>query len=270
MGSCLKIGVTLVSLFFAAYSGLAQNLVPNSGFENITDSAGLTKSSTSYFSCIEGWRRVSGLPDYWNFRFKEKTTRNPTPKAGDACMGMHVTFARPNSMPSFESFGIQLTKPLVKGQRYYAEMYVTQDLKHYPKPIDNLGMYFSSIPFNELIGNSKGMERLKKIAAMQPQVISPAGEPLKNRGDWMLISGEFEATGGEKFLTIGRFRFEMSDLSATVYYYFDDIVVVPVEEKNTIETTDFAKMLESKEPLRLENVFSKRGRPPFKNNHFPN
>ena len=70
----------------------------------------------------------------------------------------------------------------------------------------------------------------------RPQVSNPADKVLDNTTEWVEISGEFTAEGGEKFLTIGNFNsFNRSNVVATgkdysvlpgAYYYIDDVSLI--------------------------------------------
>ena len=67
-----------------------------------------------------------------------------------------------------------------------------------------------------------------------PQFESSYNIHLNNKNDWMLISGSFTATGGEKFLTIGNFKKPIDTNIQTLssgtlpfaYYYIDDVSVM--------------------------------------------
>jgi len=81
-----------------------------------------------------------------------------------------------------------------------------------------------------------------------PQVKNTLGNFISDTLNWMSISGEFKALGGEKFLTIGNFNDDINTnidtvgwgSYSTVYYYIDDVSV-------TVCDTTAVKELQSKD-----------------------
>ena len=67
-----------------------------------------------------------------------------------------------------------------------------------------------------------------------PQIENTNASYLNDTSNWMLISGNFIATGGERFMTIGNFRSSINTftqyfnyrISPWAYYYIDDISVI--------------------------------------------
>ena len=125
-----------------------------------------------------------------------------------------------------EYLEVPLLDSLIPNHRYCVEFYVNEpDFSHYG--ISNMGAYFSN---DSLLDTSY----YHAISYVIPQVENPVGNYLTDTLNWMLVSGNFIATGGEKFLTIGNFHTpattdtvstNSSNTSPTVYYYIDDISV---------------------------------------------
>jgi hypothetical protein len=70
-----------------------------------------------------------------------------------------------------------------------------------------------------------------------PQV--KVGPPLKDTANWVLVSGEYVAEGGEQWLTIGNFAplgqswlevVKPGTFGVLAYYYIDDVFVVPMDD----------------------------------------
>ena len=140
-----------------------------------------------------------------------------------------------------------LSKPLVAGNEYYAEMYVNlADNCEYS--IDNIGMYFTQdMPTFDW--------KVMNFHHYKAQVSSPRGVALNNHEGWTKISGTFVAKGDEMALSIGTFAPDSAlkltktkrkfshqrdkrtpkNLQPQIAYYFvDDIVVRPVDPQESI------------------------------------
>lgn len=253
------LGFLAMILFSSSEILMGQNLVPNPGFERVETACltaeyykGTGVNAFSRIPCVPGWFVVAGIPDYFHFDHHPKEARYPEPKSGKAYAALYMPFPGTTAAESqLEFIGTALLQPLAKGQRYRAEVYVAKDLKHYPASIDGIGMLFSEVPFEQLVTEEKGMARLKQIRSLEPQVIRSEGQRLMNRNEWMLVSGEFIASGNEHFLTIGSFRFDERTLSDFAYYYFDEVSVIPISE--------LAEDIESDKPFVLRNVFFQTG-----------
>jgi gliding motility-associated-like protein len=72
-----------------------------------------------------------------------------------------------------------------------------------------------------------------------PQIANPTGNILTDHVNWVLISGEYNALGGKKFITIGNFKDDASSNTQQVstsaswlfwsYYYVEDLYVGPCD-----------------------------------------
>lgn len=121
----------------------------------------------------------------------------------------------------------KFSSPLANGKKYCVEFYVNlADYSFYA--FDRIGAYIStdSLHFS---GGAYG------YLHFIPQVENPAGNIITDTVNWTLISGEYIATGGEKFITIGNFRpdslvqyikFDTTINSYYPYYYLDDVSVI--------------------------------------------
>lgn len=89
---------------------------------------------------------------------------------------------------------IELTEALTAGQKYVFSISVSLAEKS-GRAVQGLGAYFSKEKLN--FSNNKALD-------LKPQVV--AKSYVSNKEGWETISGEFTATGGEKFIVLGAFK----------------------------------------------------------------
>ena len=200
-----------------------QNLVPNPGFETIAFCP--TTYSTLCQLYAPPWAcGTNGSSDLFNPCGNPGTVVG-VPQNGVGYQGAHggagyAGFLARWSAPEYREYvTTQLSSPLIAGQWYYVEFYVSPG--ETGCAIEPIGAYFSSSdPF---------------IATQGPLPYEPQIETsnvfLNDYENWMQISGCFEATGGEQYITIGNFRadaetpFEAGCSLIYSYYYIDDVSV---------------------------------------------
>src|SRR5690606_8734133 len=181
-----------------------------------------------------------------------KTSVNYTgqqePRSGEAYGGISVL--RAGSEDYREFIMVRLVEPLEKGVLYEAEFFVS--LSEYSSlATSGLGFFVSQ----------RAPLLLEKGYLMsKPQVELAPEEIITERNNWVKISGQFRANGGETTLTIGNFQafdkvprlpvepigdFEPRKKTWTekmkalvkesddgfAYYYIDDISLMKVSEK---------------------------------------
>lgn len=213
----------LFPLYFCINIAIAQELVPNGGFE-------------SFSVCPVGFSEFEGKVDEW------QNPNTASPDYMDACAnplpaGVPVNgigWQLPHSGVAYagmyafsgtlyrEFIQVQLLAPLTAGSEYAFEMYVVLHNKS-NTAIDDIGAYFSSAaPFAAGTGVLSG--------SPLPQISNPPASVITDTLNWTLISGTYTATGGEQYITLGHFK---SDAATTylpvpggtvgAYYYYDDI-----------------------------------------------
>jgi OOP family OmpA-OmpF porin len=216
----------LLSCFLHFNSLLAQNLLPNPGFENYK----YCPTKVGQFSLVKDWMSGNtGTPDYYNecsyvnnMRFPRGLGSIP-PHSGDGYAGI-ITLDKYSDIAEY--IQTTITDSLVKGKTYTFKMYVAlaEDCKY---AMSEIGIYFS----NKYIHNAR-WERLE----LKPQVNNPTENIIANT-DWTLIEGKYKAKGGEKYITIGNFGsgntyhkklLSNSPFSEDIYsyYYIDDVSLV--------------------------------------------
>ncbi|MFY0651961.1 MAG: OmpA family protein [Cyclobacteriaceae bacterium] len=175
------------------------------------------------------------------------------PRTGDAYAGL-IAYLTSKSGKTWklpanhrEFVMVQLTKPLIKGNSYYAEMWVNL-AENCEYAVNSLGMYFTqNLPHMDW----KAME----LGYYKPQIQSNPDSIINNINGWTKVSGTFVAKGDELALTIGNFindqniQVEKTKRKFPVpkkdkvpkhlqpmmaYYFIDDVRVTPVDPSEPI------------------------------------
>lgn len=227
-----------LQLCFISFSGLAQNLVPNPGFEQYKKCPYSFSIDPNDFGPT-GWSSPTpGTPDYYN---KCSIGENGVPynwagvshtHSGSAYAGIYAwnNKAKGNYR---EYIQCKLSEPLKKGQNYLVQFYYR--LSSYSVyAVDRVGLALSDsavwMKKDGLLNMPTVLSEVKKL------------ETLTNA--WHLASAEITANGGEQFLVIGNFHSNDSTksmkinyregkspmLSGSAYYYIDDVSVSPLHE----------------------------------------
>ena len=113
----------------------------------------------------------------------------------------------------------ELNTPVEQGKKYCVEFYVSLTLSEevlFQYAINNIGCLFTTDTF---IPDSYGT--CVPSSHPIPQIENTQGVIVDSL-NWVKISGEFIAQGGEKFLTIGNFR---SDSNTTAVFLVDSLSV---------------------------------------------
>jgi hypothetical protein len=225
---------TKVALFLLLKtSALAQNLCTNGGFETYT-----SLPNTYAQTCrASGWYSASGVcnlivgtgsPDYYHT--SGSGGANPpntwwatvSPHTGGGMMGF-VTYYAPSSPNYREYIERPLSSPMVAGQEYSVDFWITNGISSLHNDGTNrIGVNFSL----SSIAQSTGTPIL-----LTPQIEIPT---VVYSTIWKHYTLLFTPTQAYNYMTIGNFH---NDATTTVggfgaslygaYYYIDDIVVTP-------------------------------------------
>jgi hypothetical protein len=218
---------TATFLFFlVAKISFAQNLISNSGFETYS----ALPTSAAQYNLATGWTNCNGTgsPDYFSIlgsglaQLPNCFIGTVNPNSGDGCMGAALYYYSP---PDFREYlSTQLLSPLVPGQTYNVNFYVTNGVtggNYGGGGIDNISAAFSTQPLTQ-----PGMGPIPVI----PQVTYGT---IYYSYTWQLLSMQFVADSAYNFITIGNFSpdaataFQQFDPcpSFGAYYFFDDLTV---------------------------------------------
>lgn len=212
-------------LFTMAVNGLAQNLVPNPSFENVTQcpfAFGLeaftsdwksARRSPDYFqSCATVW--YANVPS--NGYGFQKAYNN-----GNAYIGM-LTYRSDSSLYT-EAASVQLTTPLSIGQTYYVSFRLSltlDDITESNSANNKIGIQFSTIEYSP-----SNPSPINNFAHVWSDSI------ITDTLNWSVIKGSFVADSNYTYLSLGNF-FDKPFIDSIVYgtnfgayYYFDDVCV---------------------------------------------
>ena len=213
-----------IFIFLVIISSLnAQNLVPNPSFEVLIDCPEnyVATWNTSMIELASPWKVVKGRPYYLHECAKSVELIPPNfghlgsyfgykyPRTGKAMLALDISWTR-------DYAGVELNSQLEKDKTYYVEFYVSPRFSTLQKDsiigdrfcfTDAIGIYFSdSVLSNEGDYSSDHDYRLL-VLDYEPQ-IEHRGEVINYWEGYTRICRSYKAKGGEKFITIGNFRFD--------------------------------------------------------------
>ena len=225
-----KILIVLFIYLFISNLSAQTNLVPNSSFENYTSCPSTTgeiqkaypwftphfnNSTEDYFNKCDTFDILASVPRN-GFGYQYAHT-------GDAYAGISLyDDSKPNYREYIEA---PLLVPLTAGKKYCVEFYVASgNTTLISYIIDAIGAYLSKDSI---------IDTTYKVLPYVSQINNPAGNVISDTLNWVKISGEFIAEGGEKFITIGNFKddahtnavYTSGETWGFAYYYIDDVSV---------------------------------------------
>lgn len=262
--------LTILSFLILATLATAQgtnplqldNIVPNPGFEKYSSTPiGWFYKGSHFTSVMKYWSSATAAsPDVFGPRVRvpahwaSKGFGEQSARSGKSMIGLTAYGCEDGKPHCREYVQIQLAEPLVKGQKYYVEFWVT----HLPRSLqaNNLGIYFSESLFKEI--TDVVIDAVPQVKADNIVVAPP------NR--WQKISGDFVATSEASYMVLGNFY---SDSLTRVqghsakslnyaYYYIDDVLLkkqeplleVPVKEDDLSRIT-----IEEGKVVQLKDIF---------------
>lgn len=238
------------------------NLVPNPGFERFASPpVGWSYKGAFFGQVVKYWfSATTASPDVYGPGVKvpqdwaEKGFGKQAPRSGNSMAGLTLWGCTNGKPHCREYVEIQLAEPLVPGQTYYLEFWVTS----LPRSlrINNIGAFFSE----------KRIERkTDEILLFQPQFFA---KNIANAAEdkWVKLSGQFTATDESEYLLLGNFFEDQDTRTETVhpesfnyaYYYFDDILVkkVPPFIAVPVKPDDITRQpLETGKAIQLKNLY---------------
>jgi OmpA-OmpF porin, OOP family len=225
----------------------AQNLVPNPGFEEYFQCPGSYNPQGSDKNFAPGWMSpTQGTPDLFN-RCSFGNAGVPHNWAGVAHAhkgyGYSGIYAYINNNNYREYLQAKLIDSLIEGKKYKVEFFFR--LSVYSKyGVDKIGALLSdSIQYLP-------HDRIWTVEPTYTYVMDSAFSKITSQ--WNLVSFEYDAKGGEKFISIGNFspdealkKYPMNLsqvneplLNRAAYFYIDDVSVTPMAAP--VESKDLA------------------------------
>lgn len=205
------------------------NIVPNPSFEKFSGTPiGWYYKGAHFDNVIQYWNSpTSTSPDIFGKgvrvpgSWKDKGFGNQTAQNGDRFIGLTMYGCSEGKPHCREYVQIQLSEPLVIGQRYEVEFYIA----HLPRSMhcNNMGIYFSEKQFEF---------RTEEFLEFEPQVKEENVATIYSRA-WRKVRREFTAANNADHLIIGNFYKDEATLTSKnsgqdfkyAYYYFDNISV---------------------------------------------
>jgi gliding motility-associated-like protein len=220
----------------------SQNLVPNSGFDELTICPNFygqiqlafpwTKASSEEISVFNSCSSVIGLsvPNAGGY-----INSYQLPKSGNGYTGLMVY--RNDNANLLNYLETPLLKPLEKNKHYFIEFYVSPDLSSldYWRYTDAVGLALSDTFYYKVIQPHQALP-------LEP-IIENRGKLIKDTIGWTRISGCYTAKGNEKYAIIGNFRndsetmIEVENPLSYPYYNFFFIEDVLIQEFDPLQDT---------------------------------
>ena len=254
-----------------------ENLVYNPSFEEHRrcptkiDAMGVMRETDAW------WQPTGGSSDYFNACGGRECTvpRNKMgfqeAHSGEAYCGIYC------SQELYREYlQTELKTPLQGGKRYRVSFWASLAEKS-PHAVATLG---AILTHERVQDSARGILMERESRSMDgngsqsiatffdPQVVNPVENVVNNTKEWIQISGEFTAEGGERFLTIGNFySFNKSNVVSAkgtntplpgAYYYIDDIEVVCLDSIEDAPAPEPEKVPVGK-VVTLQNIFFATG-----------
>jgi len=264
----VRLSSTICLICILCFSAKAQNLVPNSSFEEyFRCPASFSTDRRDFY--LPGWSSANkGTPDHYH-QCSWGDNDVPFNWAGQSNahsgMGYSGIYTWSNNGKNYREYiQVELKQPLTKGAKYRVEFYFK--LSSYSVfATDRIGLVFSDSVLNRSDD---------KLIRHTPAINHTNDQPFTGE-KWELASMEYSARGGERVAIIGNFHDDKAThhkrieshagksfmLSASAYYYIDDVSIVqtwpPIEVKTdsseAITWTDGRK-IEPNEVFILKNI----------------
>ncbi len=246
-----------------------ENMVYNPSFEEHT----ICPQRIEAIGIMEGvdawWQPTKGSSDYYNpcggreCQTPRNKMGNQAAHSGEAYCGIYCSKEHYR-----EYLQTELKEPLVAGKQYRVSYWVSLADKS-PHAVATLGALFTADRIADstwdILMQREEIDEMQVIATYyKPQVVNPSNSVLIFMDQWNEISGEFTATGDEKYLTIGNFNsFNHSSVVPThaenavlsgAYYYIDDVSVVCLNCADGPQVIDTTPMPQKGEIITLHNI----------------
>jgi hypothetical protein len=217
-------------------SAQGKNLVANSGFEIFEKCPEDYTPENLSHKLVPGWSYPTrATPDYFN-RCSPRNVSVPKnfagesePHGGDGYVGAILSGTEESYREYIQG---SLAGGMQKGKQYCVRFYYK--LASYSRfAVDQMSLYFSDIEIKNDININ---------LSYTPQITNKVGLFLDNIDEWEEFCTVYTATSNEHFFVIGNFRnydntnYVVTDKNvvnlrnkAYAYYYFDDVIIAPLE-----------------------------------------
>lgn len=243
--------ILTISLLLYGLVCPAQNLVPDSGFENAFR---LPNSKNNPLTCTKDWMSPTGsASDYYHKKggshagVPQNIFGHQKPHAGIAYAGICV---RTNLIEYVQT---KLIRKLEKDRDYLVEFYISR-AEISVGSAKEFGILFTPKMTYGL--SNKGIQQNPDI-----EFLNPAG--YKSQTKWMKFSVVYHAQGNEAVFILGPFKNNHTKpFKGFAHYYIDDVSITPIEKKPDAlvsnEAADSISEIFSPkmgETITLQNIF---------------
>ncbi len=211
------------------------NLVPNPSFEQYTDCSGGIGTIYPYTS-LDGWYNPNTCtPDYYNNCWMIPPPQNWHYQIADGDGFVGIAAYDPTGSNMRDYLSCQLLDSLQENTWYRVAFYtrVMRGLARFAS--NNLGIHFSD---TALHANDPYVFNINTPPLLEAQVKYFNNEVISDSAHWTLVSGLYQAHGGEKFLTLGNFNTDaqttqgmeyMDGIVWQSYFAIDMVSVIPLD-----------------------------------------
>lgn len=245
-----RIAVFALLWVWTHFPVMAQNLVPNGSFEDyrtcpqflgdfdrlsdwVQPAPPNLNSADFYHACAP--QPVNVPETHWGHQY----ARTGNGMAGIIAWEGDLS----GSLDVREYIQVRLSTPLVAGQKYCIQLYVSPGVGRFSNlqyvGIDEIGIHLSKDRHYRQTGYTLHLPYTLR---------SPAGTFLDDRMNWIKVGGVYQARGGEAWLTLGCFDQGTGPPSVKpiypsqldpqktmiAYLFIDDVSVVPIDPSDTL------------------------------------
>lgn len=251
-----KFTITVLILLFS-YWAQAQNMVPNSGFEDFSHCPtnwAMVGYSPSYnnFPTVNSWTSPlqETTPDYFNscaavsdkVNIPDTYVGHQDAHSGNGAVGIITYYENTANGEYREYIQAKLNTSMIAGHKYAVSFMASSN--HNPAAgfnnvgIDRVGAAFTSSQVS-ISGD--------RYLMMDFAVVNDSGNYITAPNTWVKIEGTFIAQGGERWVTIGSFKNSLMPVTKTQIYpsakvpgtedysflFIDDVSVIDLDKVNS-------------------------------------
>lgn len=223
----------------------AQNLIYNGDFE-LYDTCPSSMSSPSDLQierCLGWYSPTLGTSDYYNscatsmVSIPNNAVGYQVPLSGNAYLGLIPLYNVANDFGFWSEYvQSKLVTPLIANRKYHVSFFINVANYSNDYSIKNFGAHFSVQPISKT--------DFKPFTTIIPQIAYSGNNFIIDTINWIEISGEFIANGGEEYITIGTFvdtlnfdtlcnytDFPCDFTQFVTYYLIDNCELIEVENE---------------------------------------
>ena len=219
-----------IGFWFCLKLSFGQNYIPNYSFEDTTTRVTPLYLPSNWGAANqEGWNYYTPLQNQIDPNWGSPNNANgfQQAKTGSAYIGINLyNLWNVQRNPRREYLQVQLKSPLVFDSTYCFQLYISlADSCHFASK-NMLGVYFSQ--------NAVSANHTQHLPYTPQLVVSP-NTYITDKVNWVKIDMQYQAQGGEEYITIGNFN-DTNYIDTTFvpgggdqfwmqasYYYLDDI-----------------------------------------------